>query len=99
MESVGSLSTFFPLKLGLLVFWSLWYVIAFSTNSCKTFQALGVLPQNVCIRFQQPTGGHNALHDFFWLTSLHVALELCGSSGHPAQTKIAKCFSEQYVIR
>ena len=38
------MSTFFFLKLGLLVFWGAWYLTAFATNLCDMFQALGILP-------------------------------------------------------
>ena len=33
-------------KLGLLVFWGLWYLIAFSTNLCECFERLRVLPKS-----------------------------------------------------
>jgi hypothetical protein len=36
-------STYFFIKLGLLAFWGLWYLIAFSTNLCESFKTLGVL--------------------------------------------------------
>jgi hypothetical protein len=35
----------FYFKLGLIVFWELWYLIAFATNLCESFLALGVLPK------------------------------------------------------
>lgn len=38
------MTTYFLFKLGLLVFWGFWYVIAFSTNLCELFRALRVLP-------------------------------------------------------
>ena len=38
------MTTYFSFKLGLLVFWGLWYVIAISTNLCELFRALRVLP-------------------------------------------------------
>jgi hypothetical protein len=46
MQKRGSpLSILFSFKLGLLVFWGTWYLIAFSTNLCDIFQAMRVLPQ------------------------------------------------------
>jgi hypothetical protein len=38
------MTTYFSFKVGMLVFWGLWYGIAFSTNLCEIFRALKVLP-------------------------------------------------------
>jgi hypothetical protein len=35
----------FILKLGLLLFWGLWYLVVFSTNLCESFRALKILPR------------------------------------------------------
>jgi hypothetical protein len=37
-------STLFSFKLGLLLFWGLWYAIAFFTNLCESFHALRAFP-------------------------------------------------------
>jgi hypothetical protein len=42
--TVTIITAFFALKLGLLVFWGLWYVIAFTTNLCEGFQELKIFP-------------------------------------------------------
>ena len=39
------MSIIFYFKLGLLVFWGLWYSIAFSTNLCECLERLRVLPK------------------------------------------------------
>ncbi len=38
-------NTIFYFKLGLLVFWGVWYLIAFSTNLCECFERLRILPK------------------------------------------------------
>jgi len=40
-----SVSTLFSFKLGLLLFWGLWYAIAFFTNVCEMLHALRVFPR------------------------------------------------------
>ena len=42
--TVHDLTTFFSLKLGLLAFWNLWYVIAVTTNLCEGFEELRIFP-------------------------------------------------------
>lgn len=39
------MTIFFYFKLALIVFWGWWYLIAFATNLCESFQGLGVLPK------------------------------------------------------
>ena len=39
------MSTIFYFKLGILVFWGSWYLIAFFTNVCECFEHLRVLPK------------------------------------------------------
>ena len=36
------MSILFFFKLGLLGLWALWYLVAFSTNLCESFEALGI---------------------------------------------------------
>ena len=38
------MSTLFSFKLGLILFWGLWYAIAFCTNVCESFHALRLFP-------------------------------------------------------
>jgi len=43
--TVANLTIFFSLKLGLLAFWNLWYVIAVTTNLCEGFEELRIFPK------------------------------------------------------
>ncbi len=40
------LSAFFSLKLGLLLFWTFWYVSALTTNVCEGFEQLRIFPRS-----------------------------------------------------
>ena len=40
------MTTIFYFKLGLLVFWGAWYIIAFCTNLCECFERLRILPKS-----------------------------------------------------
>ena len=39
------MTSFFPFKLALLIFWGLWYLMALSTNVCESFEGLRIFPK------------------------------------------------------
>ena len=41
---IAIFTTFLALKLGALLFWGIWYLIAFTTNLCEGFEKLGLFP-------------------------------------------------------
>jgi hypothetical protein len=74
------MSIFFSFKVGLLVFWWLWYWIALFTNLCEGFQALRVLPRTwpfASGNLRAVTKAINTYSDSRWIPRLLFTGILC----------------------